>query len=292
MASGEFSTEASIADWIEHCKGEGVVRIDLKASGAPGHIKRVALAANADTGKLAEALLARARSRGLTMQCVRALFLLHAFAGETGEHVDEEPIVVPGANAGKGESSEEGTAQERLVSNLLRGNLELHRLLVSSRDGAQGASERLINQLSAALDGHEKRRIAVLDLHERLVDGHERRELAQKAYLLEEKRQDMLEKKIDLLVPIVFNRLMGGGPGKGTPYLGEEMVRQFLGSLQPEVVEKIMAGLPAEQTALFSELYLAYAAAEEKRKVNAGAPKAEGGTNGAINAEPGKRPAS
>jgi hypothetical protein len=287
MPPPEFSTEGQIAEWIEGWKGEGVVRVDLKALGGATHIKRDALAANADAAKLAAAILARAKSRGAPMQCVRAMFLLLAFSGDGGEHIDEETVIVPGANAGKGDTVEEGTAQERLIGHLLKSQSDLHRLLISSREGSQIAQERLINQLSAALDGHEKRRIAVLDLHERLVDGHERRDLAQKSFLLDEKRQDMLEKKIDLLVPIVVNRLMGGGPGKGTPYLGEEMVRQFLGSLQPEVVEKIMAGLPAEQTALFSELYLAYAAAEEKRKVNEGAKKAEGTTNGAIN-DPGK----
>ena len=284
-AAPEYTSETEIAEWVESVKSDGVVRLALKASGGVTHIKLFELAANADPMRIAKTAIERAKTRGATMGCVRAMFFLYAYSAAGGEHVDEQVIVVPGGNAGKGESSEEGTAQERMTNHLLRAHVELHRLLITSQESRSIASERIIESLSAQLDRHERRRIETLDLHEKLVDGHERRDLAQKQFLLEEKRQDMLERKIDLLAPILVNRLMGGGPGKGTPYMGEEMVKQLLGSLAPETVEKLMSSLPAEQTALFSELYMAYAAAEEKRKVNEGAKKAEGTTNGAINAK-------
>jgi hypothetical protein len=281
-----YTSEAAIAEWIDSLKAEGITRLELRPAASPTSVWRRPLAANTDTGKLCGAILARAQSHGAAMPCVRASFFLLAFDTTGGEAIDQQTVVVAGGNAGKGESAEEGTAQERLVNHLLRSHNELHRLLISSQEGRTLASERMIANLSSALDNHEKRRTATLDLYERLVDGHAQRELTTKQFALEEKKADMLERKIDQLTPIVVNRFLGGGPGKGTPYMGEEMVKQLLGSLTPETVEKLMQGLPAEQSALFAELYMAYAAAEEKRKVNEGAKKAEpgGGTNGTINA--------
>ena len=287
MGETKWTPESAVAEFLAGLAAEGVTRVELRPTAAQSSIWRRPLAANSDTAKLAATAMSRASSAGAAMNCVRASFFLLAFDETGGEAIDQLPIVVAGGNAGKGESAEEGSAQERLLGMLLKGHTELHRLLITSQQGRTIASERMIANLSAALDNHEKRRIDTLDLYEKLVDGKARRERDEKAFALEERKADMLEKKIDQLAPIVVNRLMGGGPGKGTPYMGEEMVKQLLGGLSKETIDKLMAGLPPEQVALFSELYMAYAAAEEARKINENAAKANAngttGTNGAIN---------
>jgi hypothetical protein len=283
-ATPTYTTEGEVAEWIEGLKGEGVVRLELRTTSGDKAVLRMALAANADSNKLADRALKRARSTGLGMTCVRATFFLHAFDSSGGDAVEEQTIVVAGGNAGKGESSEEGTALERWNSHLLKSHAELHRLLITSQEGRQMASERLINQLGTRLDSHEERYVKVLALYETLVSHQYEREQAARQHTLDEKKFEILGRKIDQLTPIVANRLLGGGPGKGTPFMGEEMVKQLLANMTKETIDKIMQGLPAEQSALFAELYMAYAAAneaqEKQEKINAEASSAGAGAGG------------
>jgi hypothetical protein len=303
-ATPTYTTEGEVAEWIESLKPEGVVRFELRTTSGDKAVLRMSLAANSDSNKLADRALKRARSTGLGMTCVRATFFLHAFDASGSDAVEEQTIVVAGANAGKGESSEEGTALERWNSHLLKSHAELHRLLVSSQEGRQMASERLITQLGSRLDSHEERYVKVLALYETLVSHQYEREQAARQHTLDEKKFEILGRKIDQLTPIVTNRLLGGGPGKGTPFMGEEMVKQLLANMSKETIDKIMAGLPAEQSALFAELYMAYAAANEaqekaqaEQKINEGGATSSAGasspsgtngtTNGRINGKDG-----
>jgi hypothetical protein len=295
-ATPTYTTEGEVAEWIEGLKSEGVVRLELRTTSGDKAVLRMQLAANADSNKLADRALKRARSTGLGMTCVRATFFLNAFDASGGDAVEEQTIVVAGGNAGKGESSEEGTTAERWNGHLLKAHAELHRLLITSQEGRQMASERLINQLGSRLDSHEERYVKVLALYETLVSHQYEREQAARQHTLDEKKFEMLGRKIDQLTPIVTNRLLGGGPGKGTPFMGEEMVKQLLANMSKDTIDKIMAGLPAEQSALFAELYMAYAAANEaqekaqaEQKINEGGAtssagaSASSGTNGTTN---------
>jgi hypothetical protein len=83
-----------------------------------------------------------------------------------------------------------------------------------------------------------------------------------------------------MLFPVAMNRLLGGGPGKGTPFLGEEMVRQIMGNISPDEIDAFMrsASMRPELQALFSELYLAYWNKEQARK-KADADKAASDAN-------------
>jgi hypothetical protein len=279
-----YTTEGEVAEWIEGLKSEGVVRLELRTTSGEKAVLRMPLAANSDSNKLADRALKRARSTGLGMTCVRATFFLHAFDASGGDAVEEQTIVVAGGNAGKGESSEEGTTAERWNGHLLKAHAELHRLLITSQEGRQMASERLINQLGSRLDSHEERYVKVLALYETLVSHQYEREQAARQHTIDEKKFEMIGRKIDQLTPIVANRLLGGGPGKGTPFMGEEMVKQLLANMSKDTIDKIMAGLPAEQSALFAELYMAYAAAneaqEKQQKINEGASASSAGAGG------------
>jgi hypothetical protein len=84
-----------------------------------------------------------------------------------------------------------------------------------------------------------------------------------------------------MLFPIAMNRLLGGGPGKGTPFFGEEMVRQIMGNIKPDEVDAFMrtTNMRPELQALFTELYLAYWQKEQARK--AAEEKAAAEANGA-----------
>jgi hypothetical protein len=285
-AAPTYTTEGEVSEWIESLKPEGIVRLELRSASGDRAVWRRPLAANSDSVKLASLAIQRAKSNGAGMSCVRATFFLRAFDSSGGDALDEQTIVVAGGNAGKGESSEEGTALERWNSHLLKSHAELHRLLVSSQEGRQMASERLITQLGARLDNHEDRYVKVLALYETLVSHQAEREQAARQFTLDERKQEMLGKKLDQVTPIVMNRLLGGGPGKGTPFMGEEMVKQLLANMSKDTIDKIMAGLPPEQSALFAEIYMAYATANEaaekaeKQKINEGASVSSAGAGG------------
>jgi hypothetical protein len=90
-----------------------------------------------------------------------------------------------------------------------------------------------------------------------------------------------------MLFPIAMNRLLGGGPAKGTPFFGEEMVRQIMGNIKPDEVDAFMrtTNMRPELQALFTELYLAYWNKEQARKT--AEDKAAAETNGAVASESG-----
>jgi hypothetical protein len=90
-------------------------------------------------------------------------------------------------------------------------------------------------------------------------------------------RDVFIQDRLECLLPVVLNRVLGGGPGKGTPFLGEEMVRQLVGRLSAEEVESIAQAIRPELQALFVELYLAYWSNERQQEGVASKPAPESG---------------
>jgi hypothetical protein len=113
------------------------------------------------------------------------------------------------------------------------------------------------------------------------------RERARVEMKLADDRQKYVAEKIDMLFPIAMNRLLGGGPGKGTPFFGEEMVRQIMGHIKPDEVDAFMrsANMRPELQALFAELYLAYWNKEQARKAAEEKKAAANGASPAANEE-------
>jgi hypothetical protein len=128
----------------------------------------------------------------------------------------------------------------------------------------------MIAKLLERNDQHESKRALVLDTWEKVASLKMEQQHHELQMKLEEQRQKFLVDKLDMLAPILLNRALGGGPSKGTPYFGEEIVRQLLGKMKPHQIEGLMRNQPIqwdpEQIMLFSELYMAYAEREKQKK--------------------------
>jgi hypothetical protein len=277
-----YTTTSEIAEWIESLREQGFRKMELKPDKGGATIKNwPKVPEGAEVSKAAEIALARAQNRGHSARGALACFTLEATGPD--ELRDSCEIVVPGGWAAGNEAPDMDPA-ERFTRDLTRSFLDLHRILISSDDTRSRANEKLIENMSAQLDAHDKRRVSIFDLWERVQGKQMERDLMLKDAERADENAKWGRNKLDLVIPVAMNRLAGGGPGKGTPYFGEEMVKAFLKSLSPEKCAKIMEGgvLEPEQAAVFAELYLAYAEAEKKeeaRKINE--HETNGHTNGA-----------
>jgi hypothetical protein len=174
---------------------------------------------------------------------------------------------------------------------------EMHRLLLATHAQWQETNQQIVNrtlmsvekaltQAAARIDGYEARHLEQLALTDRLLSMQEERQAAREQAALDKEKHNFTKEKLDLLVPVLLNRLMGGGPGKGTPFFGEEIVQRLLGGLKPEQVDSLMQSgklaLTPEQLMLVGELYVSYGERENARKRGLnGAP-----SNGATATEP------
>jgi hypothetical protein len=166
---------------------------------------------------------------------------------------------------------------------------ELHRLLLATHQQWGEANQQIVNRtmanvekntahLVARIEGYEKRHLEQLALTDRLLSMQADREAAREQAALDKEKHAFTREKLDLLVPVLLNRIMGGGPSKGTPFFGEEMLQRLLGGLKPEQVDQLMRSgtmsLSPEQLMIVGELYMSYgerADAAKKRGLN-GAP--------------------
>jgi hypothetical protein len=240
-----------------------------------------------DVGKLAASVVRAAERHGRNMPGETCFYELRGFraGGDTdqGQHL----IVVKAAGKSTGVAEEQGSANlTQALAQVTRMLTDLHKLLITSQEGRAEQADRMIRTLGDQLARHEQSRMAVVLKSEELLNMNVERERERHEMQLESKRLEMMGDKLESLLPVFINRVMGGGPGKGTPYTGEEIVMQLLGSLKPEQIDGFMsaAGFSPEQQALFGELYMSYASKFEekrKRKLNArGDAAANGTTNG------------
>ena len=288
----------SVQEWIEDVRGQKAKRLELHSKLDAGLIRTWRLGDNdgEDTATIAGQIYRRAEREGQGVPVVRATFILFAFLDEGAVHCDRTTIIVDGSNAkGKsGEGVEEyDSSQTGLLTQLMRTNLDQTRLILNSQESRHVHAEQLIDRLQKDNVQLQSERIKVWSLLEQVQTMHLEREQLRNAMRLEEKRDEFIFEKLSMMLPVALNRVMGGGPGKGTPFFGEEMTRQLLGSLTPEQTDAMLKNQPLQlsesQLALIAELTLAYAEKEkqrERRKINVHATKVEDGASTTNGKEP------
>ena len=127
----------------------------------------------------------------------------------------------------------------------------------------------------------EDRHLKTMAMHEELLSMKHEREMEKLRMEGSEKRKDQFFEKLEQLAPLALAKFVGpGADGKLPPALGEEMMRQLLGSLKPEQLDAISRHLGPEQQALIYQIYLAYAEREEAKKQ----AKANGASSSATSA--------
>jgi len=289
-----------VTSWVEEVRAQKAVRLELHSKLDAQLIRPWRLADNdgKDSVTIAAEILRRAEREGVAVPVIRATFVLYAYENEGAAYLDRMMLVVDGGNAkGKNGDVEEYEASSAgLMTQLMRTNLDQTRLILSSQESRHMHAEQMIDRLSKDNERLQSERIKVWTLLEQVQTMHLEREQLRQAMALEEKRDQFVFEKLSMMLPVALNRFMGGGPGKGTPFFGEEMMRQLLGSLSAEQTDAMLKNQPLAlneaQLALIAELHLAYAQKEkqrERRHINVHATKVEEvseETNGTSSKEP------
>jgi hypothetical protein len=262
--------------WIEEMRGQGIRRFELRCQRpGSGLLKDWIWTADNDAGPVLEPVHVAEQAQRLAEQNGRyqpgdhCFFELRAFRPTQDTDCGHHLIVV--CAAGKGRASEERTAADtagalQQMSLMLR---DLHKLFIQDADMRVKHYEKLVGQLMDRNESLESRRFDTIRLAENMLSQHAEREAERLAETRNREMQQHMVGKIDLLLPVVINRLAGGGPGKGRPYMGEEIVRRLLGSLSKDQLDGMIgdgSGLSDDQRVLFGELYMSYAAQFEKEQ--------------------------
>ena len=288
-----MSRQQQIQEWLTEARAQGARRVELRVKLDGSMVRAWPLVGNENAGtpgdeEIAAQIVKRAEREGLAQPSQRVTFTVMAFL-EGEAYCDRTMLVVDGANAkGRGLEEEAEPTTIGILMQLSRMVGEQHRLLLSSQESRHVHAERMIERLESQNATLQAERLKVWETAERLSNMQLEREAARRSLELEGKRDEFLFQKLDAMIPVLLNRLLGGGPGKGTPFFGEEMVRVLLGSLSGEQVDAMLQNQPLslsqEQMAIIAELTMAYKQREEQRKkrsLNGVAPTATSGeTNG------------
>jgi len=270
---------ADTREWLAGVAAEGLSRVELVANLDKAVVRewRWTQAAGAvDEQNLdarAAEIVKQAERDGLLRAQKEVIYLVQAFRREDqgGAFFAKHGIRVAGGskdgNAGEGtyEASAIGLAQLCLKS-----TETFAKLLHAANQDRTGSLERQIQTYAERDEQSNRRHIQVLQLVEDLTSAKLEREHTRAVFQLEERKHDWLKDQLEKYVPVALNRALGGGPGTGKLYMGEEIVRQLFGSLSPQSLEAIGKGLPVkltpEQAILLLEIYTTYAQAEEKKR--------------------------
>jgi hypothetical protein len=265
-----------IRTWIDGACGDGATRLEMRSVADGEHVRSWPLRNAANDGaersvtKLAEQVLATATRDGAAQPVARVTYLVLAFGPDDGRHLDRLFITVDGRSSKGLRAGDEMEPANNvgLMSQLMRQNAEMHRLLISAQEGRAEADARMIARLLERLEKHEDKRALMLETWEQLATMQVEREKARHEMALSDERQKYLAGKLDMLLPVLLGRFISGGRPKGTPFFGEELVRQLLGSMKPAQIEALMQGgatkWDPEQLMVFAELYSAYGEREKK----------------------------
>lgn len=122
-------------------------------------------------------------------------------------------------------------------------------------------------ELSAQLDTSVTMRLETYKRLEEMHSMHLERQLAIEAADKKGKREDRVMGMIETYGPLVFNRVAGGGPGKGGP-LGKDMMQKLWASFSTTQLKAMVAAgdLSTEQLAIFLELAESYGEEYEQKQ--------------------------
>jgi len=247
----------------------------------------------ADVGRLAEEILGRAARDARHFRGDQS-YIVAAGDDDDGKGAVQTVVEVAGGrDVDERGANIELASSQGLLSQLMRHN-EADQKAISSQFSAVfaayeqllAARDRIIEQRDKRIAELETRELKVFEMYENLSTAEHERRLDVHRLEQQDKRTEYATQKLDLLLPVIGSKLGGRlmGDTKGAPLFGEEMLRQFLRSLDDTQVSTIVSHLRPEQAAIVGELYLAYAERDGK--------KDDSGVDGASAAPVGANPSA
>jgi hypothetical protein len=292
-----------VREWLGSVSAEGIGRLDLMRFVDQARVRewRWPGAANdaLDLDERAKEILRTAERDGLARHQREVTYVLVAYRRDDdgGTQFAELTVSVPGRSSRSGRP---GPGEEEHPANLvgmlqqsMKHNADLHRLLLASHEGRTASLERQLAYLTERVEAADKRHMTVLQLAEAMASAKLEREMQEQQLRLEEQKHRWLSEKLDRFVPIVINRALGGGPGTGKLFMGEELIRQLFGSMDGPRVEALLKGEPisltTDEAMLVAEIYTTYGTAEKAHEaMRARTLNGAGSANGAATEAAGK----
>lgn len=263
----EATTFEELGAWIGAVVSKGAHRLELRHTSSGGRVREWRVESTSDASSLALEVQASVDSDGRFSARSRGIYVVLAYRATGGAYFERLYLV---ANEGLDDDEERGTPEAIIVQHM-RHTEASARLALGHTNEVVRHYQRLLDAAHERIRELESRHNEVMQLYETLTLAQHERELATMKVKSEESRREYFKEKLDLLVPVAMNRLLG--QGKGAPVLGDEMIRQLLKSLRPEQMQHIASLLEPQQMTLLAELYAGYGERELAReKAKTGEP--------------------
>jgi hypothetical protein len=273
-------TEGSvnIARWIRDQVDDHCIRVALrqKTDDSEQHVREWSLVQVTNVDDLVEEIETCAHGDSLNFRGP-TLYGLFSYREAGKRYVSRTLLRVAGQGFNQAMVGETEAADARgLTSQMMRHTEVASRIALGHTQEIILQYQQLLAQRDKRIEDLESRHYKVLELHERLTSMQHERDMDMVRAAQSDKRTDFFKEKLDMLAPVLISKMVKGAGGAA---LGEELMKQFLGSLTPPQMDKILSSLAPEQGALISEIYAAYGDREVAKKN--GKEKANGHSNGA-----------
>jgi hypothetical protein len=283
--------------WLGDLTGCAV--IELKRRMLDSRVQLWTLAANTDHDKLARRLIETAARDAKTQATSDVGFVIYGF--KNSEPMPGEQYVASYAIDLPGKGMRPAGYAGELESATLAGNLgqfmrlleNMHRMVLQSTESREQTSQHTIDRLLKKIDdqdsvirNHDLKRMQLVELAEELAKDQLAREIQRREMGLRERQQDWLADRLDNLVPILMNRALGGGPGKGAALMGQPLLMRLFSKMTGDQLDALQnIGLEPDQLAIIGELYMSYEKEwkklQGKGKKHVERSEGDGATNGA-----------
>ena len=256
-----------LAKWLRAQQEDDCTHVVLRQRTAETdqQVREWNLAAAEDLDALAAEIETRAQEDG---QHFRGPTLYGLFAyREVGKaHVERTFLRVEGQGGRESFFQETEAPDGRgITSQLMRHNEVATRIALGQTSEIMEFYKRALEQRDRRIEDLENRHFKMLELYEKLQSMQHERDLEVVREQRADERTKFLKEKLDMLAPVLMNKLLGK-EGATAPALGEELMRQFLKSLAPNQIDALMGMLRPEQAAVIGEVYDAYVKREMERE--------------------------
>ena len=256
-----------LAKWLRAQQEDDCTHVILRQRTAETdqQVREWNLAAAEDLDALAAEIETRAQEDG---QHFRGPTLYGLFAyREVGKaHVERTFLRVEGQGGRESFFQETEAPDGRgITSQLMRHNEVATRIALGQTSEIMEFYKRALEQRDRRIEDLENRHFKMLELYEKLQSMQHERDLEVVREQRADERTKFLKEKLDMLAPVLMNKLLGK-EGATAPALGEELMRQFLKSLAPNQIDALMGMLRPEQAAVIGEVYDAYVKREMERE--------------------------
>jgi hypothetical protein len=258
-----------LAKWLAARLSDDCMLVVLRHRGADAdqQVREWPLASDTNVNDIADQIEACAHEDG---RHFRGPTVYGVFAyREAGKPAVARTLLrIEGQGAAEAFMGETETADARgITSQLMRHNEVAARMALGTTADIIEYYRRALDARDRRIDELEARHFKTLELYEDLQSMRHEREIDVLREHRADQRTQFLKEKLDMLAPVLMNKLLGkgAGGGSGAPALGEELMRQFLKSLTPQQIEALMGMLRPEQAAVIGEVYEAYAKRESAK---------------------------